>query len=677
MHRRAHVVIGLLVTLFVVSTVLATAEVVRVEVRSRTDLVGGESFGKAGPYEKIAGVIHFAVDPNNAANRIITDIDLAPRNADGMVEFRSDFFMLKPVDMSRGNGTVFYEVSNRGRKGMVSRFNRAAGSLDPQTEAEMGDGFLMRQGFTLLWVGWQFDVPPREDLMRLYAPIASSGGSPITGLVRSEVVTARRMADALLADRGHVAYEVADPSHADNVMTVRDKVDGSRRVVPRDTWRFARLEAGKVVADSTHVYLEGGFEPHRLYDIVYRAQNPTVVGLGPAAVRDTMSWLKYGNPEALSIPTGSITKAVAYGASQSGRFLRTFLYYGFNADESNRKSLDGVMSHIAGGGRGSFNHRFAQPSRDGHPYLNKLYPTDIFPFSDVVQHDPETDMQDGLLAGVKPAFMPKVFYTNSSYEYWGRTASLVHTTIDGKSDLPLMDNVRAYSFAGGQHGPGRFPPVYTSGQQLANPNDYTWVLRSLLLAMDRWIDTGTAPPPSRYPRIADGDLVWPEDLAFPALPGVGQPADPHKAYRVVYGPEFRSKGVVTVEPPEVLSAFPILVPQVDTDGNELGGLKMPEVAVPLATYTGWNLFRAEAGPSDVLASMQGSYVPFPRTKAEQMDRHDPRTSIEERYGSRQDYLDQVSSVASALVGEGYLLADDVQPLVTQAGRHWDYLMQDN
>ena len=308
-----------------------------------------------------------------------------------------------------------------------------------------------------------------------------------------------------MADRGHVAYEVADLSHADNVMTVRDKVDGPRRVVPRDTWRFARLEAGKVVADSTHVYLEGGFEPHRLYDIVYQAQNPTVVGLGPAAVRDTMSWLKYGNPEVLSIPAGSITKAVAYGASQSGRFLRTFLYYGFNADESNRKSLDGIMSHIAAGGRGSFNHRFAQPSRDGHPYLNKLYPTDIFPFSDVVQHDPETDMQDGLLAGVKPAFMPKVFYTNSSYEYWGRTASLVHTTIDGKSDLPLMDNVRAYSFAGGQHGPGRVPPVYTSGQQLANPNDYTWVLRSLLLAMDRWIDTGTAPPPSRYPRIADGE----------------------------------------------------------------------------------------------------------------------------------------------------------------------------
>lgn len=676
MNRRSRIAIGILAAALAAASTVS-AEVVRVEVASRTDLVGGQPFGEAGAYEKVVGTIHFAVDPTNPVNRIIADIAFAPRNEEGKVEFRSDFFMLKPREMSRGNGTVFYEVSNRGRKGIVARFNKAAGSLNPTTDAEMGDGFLMRNGFTLVWVGWQFDVPRRDDLMRLYAPIATNEGVPITGLVRSEVVVAQRVADALLADRGHAAYEVADRSHQDNEMTVRDEVDGPRRVVPRDQWQFARLDNGNVVPDPTHVHLEGGFEPHKLYDIVYRAKNPSVVGLGPAAVRDTMSWLKYGNPDAVFIPAGSITKAVAYGSSQSGRFLRTFLYHGFNEDESNRKSLDGVMSHIAGGGRGSFNHRFAQPSRDGHPYLNKLYPTDIFPFSDAVQHDPETDMRDGLLAGVKLALMPKVFYTNSSYEYWGRTASLIHTTLDGQHDLPPMDNVRVYSFAGGQHSPGRFPPVYTSGQQLANPNDYNWFLRRLLLAMDRWIDEGTLPPASRYPTIASGDLVWPKSLGFPSLPEVGEPANPHKAYRVVYGPDFRTKGIVTVEPPQVLSAFPILVPKVDADGNEIGGLMMPEIAVPLATYTGWNLFKPEAGPPDVLSSMQGSYIPFPRTKTEQMERRDPRSSIEERYGDRQAYLGRVTAAAEELVDEGYLLSADVSPIVAQAGRHWDYLMQDN
>ena len=656
----------------------AAAEVVRIEIHSRVDLVGGKAFGPAGSYEKIAGLIHFAVDPDNTANRIITDIDLAPRNADGRVEFSSDFYLIKPKDITRGNGTVLYEVSNRGGKGMLRFFNRGAASRDPQTDADMGDGFLMRHGFTLLWVGWQFDVPRRDGLMRLYTAVATDGGDPITGLVRSEIVVSEQTADRSLADRSHVAYEVADPTDPTNVMTRRESPNGPRRVVPRDTWRFARVEDGRVVPDRTRVYLEGGFEPHVLYDVVYHAQNPPLVGLGPAAVRDTISYLKYGFDAQLSISAGSIVWALAYGSSQSGRFLRTFLYHGFNEDEGHRKAFDGVMAHIAGAGRGSFNHRFAQPSRDGHPFLNTLYPTDIFPFSDIVQHDQKTDMRDGLLDGIDPAFMPRVFYTNSSYEYWGRTASLIHTTINGSDDMPLMDNVRIYSFAGGQHGPGRFPPVQTTGQQLSNPNDYSWSMRSLVLAMNRWVsgDGTMPPPPSRYPRIDDGALVRPADLEFPAVPGVGFPGPPHKAYRAVYGPEFRTRGVITVEPPEVISEFPILVPQVDPDGNETGGLMMPEVAVPLATYTGWNLFRSEAGPPNVLSSMQGSYIPFPRTKADRMQAADPRRSITERYGSKAEYLESVSDAAMDLVSDGYLLAEDVSPILAQAGRHWDYLMTD-
>ena len=667
--------IAALLTVLYLVTSTADAEIVRIEVRSRTDLAGGKWFGLAGPYERLIGTIYFTVDPDNPANGIITDIALAPRNADGLVEFHSDFFLIKPKDVERGNGTVLYEVSNRGGKGMLRYFNRGAGSLSPLTEEEMGDGLLLSNGFTLLWLGWQFDPPDRDGLVRLFTPVATDGATAIEGLVRSEVIVSEREFDRSLADRSHVAYAVADPSDPANMMTVRDGVEGQRRLVPRSQWRFARLENGQVVSDRTRVYLEGGFEPHKIYDIVYKAQDPPLVGLGPAAIRDVVSRLKYSAAEELSIPAGAIDHALAFGISQSGRFLRTFLYYGFNETEDHRKAFDGVMSHVAGGGRGSFNHRFAQASRDGHPYLNKLYPTDIFPFTDVAQTDPETGARGGLLDRVEPAFMPKIFYTNSSYEYWGRAASLIHTSIDGTQDSPLLDNVRIYSFAGGQHGPGSFPPVQRSGQQLSNPNDYSWFMRSLLLAMNRWATDDSLPPASNYPRISDGDLVLPEQLDFPQLPGVGLPAAPHKAYRVDYGPEFASKGIVSIQPPEAASAFPIMVPQVDADGNETGGLKMPGVAVPLATYTGWNLFQSEFGPEDVLSGMQGSYIPFPRTAVGRQQSGDPRAAIEERYRSREQYVGLVSQAALRLIDEGYLLAEDLGPILGRASEHWDYLME--
>ena len=668
--------VATLLTMLCLATSTADAKVVRIEVRSRTDVADGRWYGLAGPYERIVGTIYYAVDPDNPANGIITDISFAPRNADGLVEFHSDFFLIKPKDVTRGNGTLLYEVSNRGGKGMLGYFNNASGSRNPLTEAHMGDGLLLRNGFSLLWLGWQFDVPDRDGTMKLFTAVATDGVTAIEGLVRSEIIVSSRAFDRSLADRSHDPYEVADPSDPENMMTVRDGVDQPRRVIPRSQWRFARLEDGQLVPDRTRVYLEGGFEPQKIYDVVYKAQDPPLVGLGPAAVRDVVALLKYGAAEELSIPPGAIDRALAWGSSQSGRFLRTFLYYGFNETEDHQKAFDGVMSHIAGGGRGSFNHRFAQPSRDGHPYLNKLYPTDIFPFTDIAQTDPETGMREGLLDRVEPAFMPKIFYTNSSYEYWGRAASLIHTSIDGTQDSPLMDNVRIYSFAGGQHGPGSFPPRQGSGQQLSNPNDYSWFLRSLLLAMNRWTTDESAPPASNYPRIDEGDLVLPEQLNFPQLPGVAMPATPHKAYRVDYGPEFATKGIVSVQPPEVASAFPILVPQVDSDGNETGGLKMPEVEVPLATYTGWNNFRPESGPEDVLSSMQGSYITFPRTRADGRRNGDPRAAIEERYSSREQYVGLVSQVALRLVDDGYLLAEDLVPVLDRAGEHWDYLMEE-
>jgi hypothetical protein len=651
-------------------TPAASAEVVRIDVQSRADVADSQSFGATGAYEKIAGKIFFAVDPALPANRIVTDIDRAPRTAAGKVEFSADFYLLKPKDIAKGNHAVLFEVSNRGGKGMLGFFNHAAGGADPRdpiTTAQMGDGFLMRHGFTLLWIGWQFDVPNRPGLVRVYPPIASDNGRPIRGLVRSDFVVTEREADHSLADRDHQAYVAVDRESADNVMTVRDSVDGPRRIVPRDQWGFS--------ADGTRVYLNAKFEPNKIYEVVYTAENPPLVGLGPAAIRDTIAMLKHGPAPAWSIPAGAISRAIAFGISQSGRFLRTYLYYGFNRDEADRKVFDGVMAHVAGAGRGSFNHRFAQPSRDGHPYLNFFYPTDIFPFTDAAQTDPDTSATDGLLThATPPDLMPKVFYTNSDYEYWGRAASLIHTTVDGRADVPLMDNVRVYLLAAGQHGPAAFPPTQTIGQQKNNPLDYRYAMKALLLAMDRWTADGTAPPPSRYPKIADGTLVPPDRLRFPHLAGVTTTTAVHQAYRADYGPRFGSDGIVTSEPPKIGRAFPILVPQVDADGNGIAGVRMPDLTVPLATYTGWNLFNARSGPSEVLSSMQGSYIPLARTAADRKRTSDPRQSIEERYHGKDDYVAKLTAAANDLAKAGYLVAEDVATIAANAARHWDYVM---
>jgi hypothetical protein len=643
-----------------------SAEVVRIEVKSRTPVLAGRAFGTTGPYERLVGTIYFAIDPRNTANLIIADIDKAPRNAAGKVEFSSDFYLLRPVDSGRGNGTILYEVSNRGGKGMVGFFNFAAGGVDPQTTEQFGDGFLLENGFTLLWVGWQFDVPVREGLMRVFAPIAKEAdGRSITGVVRSDFVLNARATEASLADRGHQAYAVSDRNDAAAVLTVRDTVEGARRTIPRTEWQFTE--------DGKSVRMAAGFEPQKIYEVVYRAQDPAVVGVGPAAVRDTISKIKYSGAAELGLAPGAIKRAVAFGISQSGRFLRTYLYYGFNEDESHRKVFDGVMPHVAGSGRGSFNHRFAQPSRDGHPYINFFYPTDIFPFTDAEQSDPETGLTDGLLThATKPAHQPNIFYTNSSYEYWGRSASLFHTTVDGTKDARLPANVRGYLLSAGQHGVAAFPPSRSIGQQLSNPLDYRWAMRSLLLAMNRWVTDGTAPPASALPRIDNGTLVTLDKLRFPKLPTVNLPVVPMKAYRADYGPDFIRKGIVTQEPPAIKSAFAILVPQVDADGNEVAGIRMPELAVPIATYTGWNMFNEKSGPTNVLSSMQGSFIPLARSKADRDANTDPRRSIEERYRGRDQYLAEITKAANDLVTKGYLLKTDVPRIVAQAGTRWDF-----
>jgi hypothetical protein len=637
--------------LFFLTTLLASAAVDRIELSERSDVLEGKSFGAVGPYERMIGKVYFLVDPKNPANRNIADIDLAPVNEKGLVGFSADLYILKPRDPANGNHSVLLEIPNRGGKGMLGMYDRAAGSLDPRTPAQFGDNFLLEQGYTLVWLGWQFDVPRREGLMRLNAPIATDHGKTITGPVRAEFAPDRKTTLMPLADRYHVPYPLVEAIS----LTVRDTVTGPRKKLSPSEWK---------VVDGNNISLSTGFEPGRLYEFIYTAKDPVVAGLGGAAVRDLISLLKYGGA-ATTLGDQAKYKMTAYGfgVSQSGRYLRKFLYDGFNADEKSRKVFDGILAHVAGGGLGSFNERFAQPSRDGHPFLNTLYPTDIAPFTD-----------DGILERARKSnTVPRIFYSDSSYEYWGRSAAMIHTSIDGKQDATIPETTRIYTFMGGQHGPAQFPPRAIEAQNLPSPVAYTWSMRALLNDMDNWAKNGTEPPPSKYPKISQDNLVALGAIQFPKIQGVGFPTIAHRAYELDFGPEFATKDIETILPPKVLGSYPLLLPQVDRDGNDTGGVRMPEVAVPLATFTGWNLRAASIGAPQELYSMQGSMIPFPRTAAERAQKHDPRLSIEERYKSRQDFLDQVTTAATDLAKSGYLLERDVPKLVERSAAEWDYL----
>ncbi len=638
------------------------AGVTRIEVKERTDVLGGRAFGTVGPYERIAATAHFAIDPKLPANRIISDVDLAPRNPDGLIEFSADLYVLRPRDPSKGNGIVLYEVSNRGGRGMLRMFNLGTSLVDAATREQFGDGFLLDQGFTLVWLGWQADLPQTEGRLRLYAPRAQG----VTGLLRAEFVVDELVYTHSLADRNHIPYPVLDLKDPSLRLTVRDSVEGARQEVPRGAWDFA---------DSGTLRAKNGFEPGRIYELVYRSKDPILVGLGPAGARDLISFFKYGGPNTLLADQRRYTKqAMGFGSSQSGRFLRTFLYYGFNRDEKNRKVFDGVWAHVAGGGRGSFNHRFAQPSRDGHPFMNTLYPTDIFPFSDLNQTDPVTGVTGGILRKAQEqGVVPKIFYTNSSYEYWGRAASLIHTNLEGTRDAELAPGTRIYLLAGTQHGSGSFPPAKSRTQNTANPADYRPLMRALLLCFQGWLKDGVEPPASEYPLIAKGQLVPLDKIRFPKLAGVKVPKHIQQAYRADYGEEFRSAGIVTKEPPAINGKYTVLVPQVDESGNDISGVRLPEITVPVATYTGWNLRDPKIGAGDEIYSMVGSFLPFARTKAAREQTHDPRLSMEERYNGRDEYLRRVKAAAGDLVKKRLLLERDVPMLMERAQSLFDFM----
>ena len=653
--------IGLLVFLAFASD--AQARLVSLSIERREVVLDGRAFGLAGPYEKLVGTAHFAVDPDLPQNQIIVDLKLAPRNVHGEVEFSSDFYLLKPVDPSRSNGRLFYEAGNRGSKRILQIFQKASRSADPTTGEEFGDGVLMSRGFSFLWMGWQWDVP--DGRMRMSMPVAVTDGQPITGLVRGNFVGPVG-STALVADRGHRAYSVVNPASDEHVMTVKSLPTDPPTVVPRDRWRFT--EPGTVE-------LDGGFVPGQIYDVVYLSEGPRVIGSGLAGTRDIVSFFKYEEGDANPLPNTEY--ALGWGVSQTGRFLRHFLYQGFNEDESGRQVFDGVFDQVGGAGRGSFNHRFGQASRDALQHFNFLFPVDMFPFADTTLTDPLTGVTDGLLRRASNSgTVPKIFHLLTNSEYFNRAGSLIHTDPTGVRDVAPPDTSRIYMVSSGPHIVGQFPPAPNPsasflGQASMNPLVYAPVIRALFDALDAWVVDDREPPPSRYPRLADKTLTPPPETGWPEGTGARLPQSPLTALRLDFGPNW-SSGIVSNEPPLIGDPFVQLVPAVDANGNDRAGIRLPEIEVPLATQTGWNYRHPNIGAADRLSSEIGSYFPFARTAAEREQNNDARLSIAERYRDKSDYLGRVTEAALHLVEERYLLATDLPEVIQRAGNHYDW-----
>lgn len=655
------------------------AELRSLEVLHREPFAGGAAFGDTGPYEKIVAVARFAVDPDHLRNREIVDLKLAPRNGDGKVEYEADVVLLAPKDPARGNRAILYDVNNRGNKLVLGMFNGVGGN-NPSTQQDAGNGFLFRRGYTVLWSGWIGELLPGNNRLLLRAPVATENGKPIKGVVRYEMA-ADAPADSLPLSRrdGHGSYSPTTEGEAKGVLTWRMRPTDERVAIPREQWSLERLPVPKVTEGvpgtlgQIRLKLAGGFRPGFLYELVCESEGPIVQGLGLAGVRDLVSFLKYDdserNPLRLSDGKSAINRAHGFGVSQSGRFLRHFLYQNFNADEKGRKVFDGLMPHVAGGGLGFFNHRFAQPTRHNAQHEEHLYPTDIFPFTYGDAKDPFSGKTDGILRRTRadnPRCLPRVMHTQSAAEYWHRSGSLVHTDPLGTRDADIPEEVRIYAFGGTQHGPAADPPGRGIADNLLNPGDYKPQLRALLDALDDWVTKDTAPPASVYPRLDRGTLVgWRQkEAGFPSLPGVRYPNVIQQPEYRDYGPDFAERGVISVEPPRLRDHYIVRVPRSDADGNDLGTLLPAEVMVPLATYTGWNLRRRDVGAEGMLASLAGSYFPFPRTNAEAKASGDPRQSLEQRYGTFAEYQKRFQAGCDEMVRKRYLLKEDAERLLT-------------
>ncbi|MBI2987408.1 MAG: hypothetical protein HYY45_11635 [Deltaproteobacteria bacterium] len=653
-------------------------------IEKRESFAGGHEFPITGAYEKLVGRAYGEVDPRSSLNKIVVSLDKAPKNPRGKVEYWSDIFILKPVDLGRGNCKIIYDVSNRGSKRILSFLNDVPGSDNPSTPAHAGNGFLMREGYTIVWSGWQGDLMEGENALRASVPVATNNGREIIRNVRTEIVVTKEgvHSQPLSADERIMSCEAATTDKTRASLTVREKSYGPRIPVPTSEWEFASCpqdrETGRLqlTPSNKDLCLLSGFKPGHIYELIYPAKNPLVLGLGFAAVRDVISFLRYetkdkarsANPLMDGHGRLSVKRAYGWGRSQGGRFLRDLVYHGFNQDELHRQVFDAISPIVAGGGRMFLNYEFSRPVTSSQQHNDQLDP-ELFPFAYTVLKDPQTGRKDGILK--RPKTDPYVVHTQTSTEYWQKRGCLAHTDGKGK-DLALPKKVRIYTIASAQHNtPFGSTPRKGNCQQLTNPMLVNDLLRALLVAMDRWASEGIAPPPSRIPRVSDGTLVRPgrRSTGFPRIHGVQYLGLYNRQLFLDYGPNIL-RGIIEVHPPKPIKngAYTILVPKVDADGNDTAGIRLPAIRVPLATYTGWNLQRKGLA-EDELCGLLGSYIPFARTRAERAENGDPRPSVEERYKDHADYVRKIAGAVRVLVEERLLLPEDAERITDEARKN--------
>ncbi|MEZ5852228.1 MAG: alpha/beta hydrolase domain-containing protein [Hyphomicrobiaceae bacterium] len=655
---------------------------IEIEITERFPFAGGMAFGDVGPYERIKGRAHIAVDPKAPGQRDICDIEFAPVGADGLVHFTTDISILRPVDPDKGNRRIFFDWGNRGNIRCLQFFNDAAGSNDPRTAAHAGNGYFMRRGYSLVWAGWQADLLPGGNRFLLDVPVARDGDQPITGPVRVEYIVDRKGVTTLpLSGRASTrSHPTATRDTAKASLTRRRYAGDARQPIAPDKWRFARTETGMgldavgaetaIVPSDTHIHIPAGFEPGWIYELVYAGRDPLVLGLGHVAVREVVSYLRSGAADAAGNANpmgGVIEKAYGWGRSQTGRCIRDFVYRGFNVDAEGNRVFDGLLPHVSGGGRMWMNHRFANVIvAAGQQYEDHENPADCFPFSYASSTCHLTGRTDAICK--RPESDPLIIHTQTGTEYWQRRGSLVHTDTHG-NDLAQPQNVRVYLWASSQHFADPLLKKATNAGVCQNVQNVVWTsmfFRAALDNIDAWASTGEAPPDSRIPRRANGTLVdidhWRK--GFPAIPGVMTPREPNTLELLDFGSD-AERGILQEPPRRTGRHYAVLVPATDADGNDIAGVRAPMVQAPLATYTGWNL-RMRGQGHGAMHEFTGSTIPLPETAEERAVTRDPRPSIAERYASRAAYQEAIGAAARKLVAERLMLEEDVGRCIAAA-----------
>lgn len=647
----------------------ARAAVERVEVVERVPFAPGVSFGAAGPYEKVRGIAHFALDPQAVANAAIVDLKLAPRDARGRVLFASEFVLLRPA--SGLSSSLIYDVNNRGGIAILGQVNgRSPLNNDPATAADAGDGFLMRQGYTLLFSAWTWDVAPQAPGARplVFRPPVAHG---VQGRVQNEFTVTAASEIATYAGMRGLTYAPATPDDGAAVLTERARPDDARRVIARGRWHFA---APQQPGGPGRIQLDGGFQPGVIYEVSYVARDPYVTGAGLAGIRDLLAWFRDTPFEGAAAPNN----VLIFGISQSARVIARMLHDGLDVDENGKLAFDGAFLEVpGGGGSAGFNSRFAQPTRHPSMLEEHDYPADAFPFTSAPTRDPVSGATASILdhARDRQGRLPKLMFANTSTEFWNRGASLIATTPDGARDVAPADNVRIYGFMGAQHYVGRShnraPFV-----NCVSTSDHYLPMRALIVALNDWTGKGMPPPASAYPRLGDGSLttVAAYRAAFPQGLGLTPPPQNLREPRLDFGPRFGAQGIAERVPPRHLADFETRVPAPDADGNDRGGVRLVELQAPLGTHTGWNGRAPETGFAWATSRFDGSFLPFARTEAERRAAGDPRPSLELRYPGRDDYVAAVRAAAERQVAAGFLLREDVERTMTENVGLYDRIM---